>query len=1728
MTVKGMSSLKKAEIPPRDLSDEGKCLLAAEEEANAIQTYLNMADNTSDERLKDNFQEVAEDEMEHLGKDLTTAMHIRPELAEYMSKGADEAKEEGFDIDEAIRSKMSEGKDERTSFDDDIDDARFMRSIGESSSPEATLYMAFVKADRMGKIKVTRGFLNWLTKDSESFIKARELSDFRTIDYGPFDEEAIGKIISDWNNVHKQSKLDELLSNALKKLKGAEKYIYRKRPTSQDDLDSIKEGYESVLQEDKKRLVNGGGEFTIRDQKQLSDSYHILELIKFINFLISRGAKYPKGFGTQADQSDDEPSKSTEEVSVDSDWFSGRMRAIEDYLKGLSDDEREDLSLIWDILQETMSTQMEDDGTIRPEEMDKFFDDAISELLGDADLKKEIPEEELFQKLGDISKVRHLINIFRGESISPEHYVKHLLEEINSRVNDAMAEFNLKSLEPNTDRDKENDGDWAESDKQKENDAVEKAITDVFKDPSIMAQLYWLKTMGVDTRELFNALNGEMQGEQLFGLERERLGNAVSSPYKRWIALTQTPVREFGMDADKYLKLRDEISNRPDVYFPVKSRNEFNGVNYNRYNITDTEPLIRHFAQMFADKEAARGKKPGKAEIKQKHLAMAFNFANLLGLPYRREDPIRTDTTDGVLDVDSLADESDATRQVRDILNKHGKGNVWNSVKNENVYAPTDREINYYLNMLDNVRQPGFLKYDFARKGLNKFLKAVKQKKFLSDLIQSAKKNKTSEEGLEELVDILRSGNPLTYSMLNRILSNDTLTNILLGFLNEDNIFGRDYDITPESLASSIADNRIERLRDFIFDGLNESDKYLKIYDDDKVFREILDEIYDGNLDVIDDSHIEGKIRELRNAGKSKREITEFTDSVNQVKDFLGPLLSVVDGSILSPIEYDLSDTGPRQDVAWMRKWMKDKNKKGIQGAIDAAWALTDNDVKRQKVAENVRSYKQLADSRPKMMESIPILVMNDLVESIPPEALENIQMRKAIQAKKELTPGEKRYVALSTLGRKIRDGKQPDSPEEWELYEQIQEIQEKQSANPGKRLSFKDRQDISAFDSLDEDEILKDLAEKYSIYSGHWSDDKTFTEWAKTSPNPAIRFIGTMIENLNANEPGLNTYMKDKKDNRTDWSRGPDVAFKRDGMYVPVSIPWYRVANTNFFRDWFNPMMESLKKTAGYGGGDVSNPQDMLNNLYNLRNSQVKEQLERKKMRLGDEGYSYFPWVDPGMPVDKKRIFSLNPNEDVRLAHGISDEDAVTQFLPEFLPASVDENGKPTETVMDRLLNSLLFASPFDESESKKFSTMDEYDRYRKEHAQVHGNDQDVLKVANSERKGGKNAKKREYIAQKYGAPIGWVDDHGARHFFDSSDEPIKDLGGLAYNIYKNALDAEYNKGAREYLDKMIMEPGYAEYEEFTGPREIMGISDSFMKPNEYVDQGWTKDSEGNEVNIRTPRHRMGVLDVSPGQLLMRYAISRFNNMYPEEAMQGARLDEQLPPVVFATSHTKDASDRISVPNIVSQAFGAFVDGLINNEDLDEDYADPLVDLYGDTELEEDKGDKDKIPPLRSLVESFANVTGKWDDYADTDKMVADNIATKEMDEGTSKSKDNGDQEPSTDKNLENIANIQADKEKTDMEKAIELAAIGNKGVNRGTDAEPVNKSNGSHNYIEGAKTRILDPSLDRDHIHSGRPAPMWQPVDYVISLQDPDREYVEEDEVWDIDKEIEKRQKK
>ena len=174
MTISDTEVFKRAEIPPKDLSDEGKCLLAAQEEANATQTYLNMADNTDDEALKANFEEVAGDEMEHLGKDLMSAAHIRPELAEHMINGVQEAESEGFDIDQAIKDRFAREdakKAESTDFDEAIQEHVKRSYPSEEAKINEVLYEMFSKAKANGATYISDQFLGWL-KDTESFKKA--------------------------------------------------------------------------------------------------------------------------------------------------------------------------------------------------------------------------------------------------------------------------------------------------------------------------------------------------------------------------------------------------------------------------------------------------------------------------------------------------------------------------------------------------------------------------------------------------------------------------------------------------------------------------------------------------------------------------------------------------------------------------------------------------------------------------------------------------------------------------------------------------------------------------------------------------------------------------------------------------------------------------------------------------------------------------------------------------------------------------------------------------------------------------------------------------------------------------------------------------------------------------------------------------------------------------------------------------------------------------------------------------------------------------------------------------------------------------------------------------------------------------------------------------------------------------------------------------------------------
>ena len=91
------------------------------------------------------------------------------------------------------------------------------------------------------------------------------------------------------------------------------------------------------------------------------------------------------------------------------------------------------------------------------------------------------------------------------------------------------------------------------------------------------------------------------------------------------------------------------------------------------------------------------------------------------------------------------------------------------------------------------------------------------------------------------------------------------------------------------------------------------------------------------------------------------------------------------------------------------------------------------------------------------------------------------------------------------------------------------------------------------------------------------------------------------------------------------------------------------------------------------------------------------------------------------------------------------------------------------------------------------------------------------------------------------------------------------------------------------------------------------------------------------------------------------------------------------------------------------------------------------------------------------------------------------------------------------------------------------------------GDAVESTKKSAAKIMNVEGAKTRILDPNLDSEGIHTGKVFPSWQKDSYVISMCDPNVENIPPKppeisnaqpegatmKTWDIDEAIKERQK-
>ncbi len=1799
MTVKGMSSLKKAEIPLKDLSDEGKCLLAAEEEANAIQTYLNMADNTSNESLKDNFQEVAEDEMEHLGKDLTTAMHIRPELAEYMSKGVDEAEEEGFDIDRAIAELAGKKDDEEIPFDRDIADMHVMKSMSKSSSPEAALYMAFVKADRMGLIKVKRGFLNWLIEDSESFAKAKtekkkkekyerkashrsDIFDDRKVRIknlieeatgdGLFDRKTINDVIADLRGVRNRS--NEYIIDSLAKLFG--------RETINDVIADLRngrnDGWNELMRRELVELERTLGHFPEPLGKSL-DNFNSLNPAQK-NIAYRSLWKWAEAEGRRAKNELIRSERRAPTASVESDL--AIYKALSDIYDALSF-----VRLICRL--GIRGTDLLTFQQINPLENFDGIEAEVRDMIGKV---KENVEMKYVQKYLDPNV---------PSKYSP---LEDPTDKEKTEFRDALVAHELNQpyfL------------DWFNGLSEKHKDFANEVIMNAFNGPS---SKYGWKAGG-----------RRVKLGPVLGPNPESYSNQTP---KVPVDITNTAIRLPGESEINRMR-RDilyKVSNGDLYQTGTKDKRWFGGVNSNPLGIKQTpsmEKIARTIAkyrimhpnkygkQMSSDEIKSAIKEAESGKVKQKDLWAAFQLLLALGYIYGKNDPMHG--------VDFAT------------LDKEGADEYAKEIEE----AVAGKNSDQFWDMMDDSVQ--YVSSDSAKEHPGTGLKGLGRgwvRKAISDIGQMISNESisipTSTDTAKVAVSELRNGYDMTYGRLKAILEDKTAGDVLTKMINEFNASDKWFEAERESMLAEvehILDNGKVNEGSYFEPPLDDSDlrdEAIKLSDAlrgrvsakgysvptlDDVIQTVLENIR-YNLDR---QHIASNVDDV------KKVLALGTDNPNggDGSSTLSKLSTL--GKIMSAHRlYDIYNIGSiyKELKSGVNSYGEKSKKNG-------------KNIKQLKDMETYLSnpaadpYGKAIDPEYLAREGIEGYLTNDDITKI---LIDTLSDQLDELEKSGHGPTEKKYsdgTSHKTAGEIYRNGK---SFRTGELYKKLDMLRgtltgqsppsymnpfsglvSAKNGSPQEYLkAINDALGMAGMDSPFKDireTLLKNIQNEIrnrNIDYIYKTNGKTVDEYMGNPYHTGgMSLFGSMYNALNKDDVKERIKNYDEKGMVNYWSKSPMIPIGG------VNVPLYKIMGSDLM-NYFDDIYKLMTSGVNLNGGD----KEILSDIFERR---YQDDLMRDELDAGNQDRVVFipskdhlEYSEHPEKINAKDLLSLHNRRETRDQYPLSYSSGISRLHPFNL-----RRKKDGITMMNDFLSRLVFSTKYNVTPLD----MIEYrfgDRSLQRVAGVlkklHDGDeltqdeQRLVKMSNLGKLSGNKAKlQKAYnvffadpfwenytLIKKYGLS-GAITVVKSMLTSENQDEQVKQSLGSLREIYwglkglKDALDelTDINSSLKQEVDDMAtdynarrtraIESGEIDSTKAFGEGDYQTMQDEarVLYP-EYHDDGWVHPTVGtgsSPWDIINSLERYGkiagYLDdngflieaPSDAREIGRWVQDVYNGMYKKYVLDPYN-NEALQAVKSAANSAHgftDDSMRYTKKGVLrdlspAEALMKVIYGneyvlpdKKSNRKWETETETPnaheavtnLLDAYvryftGKTKLEpmeEWKAVRNMIGPLNEEEEAveatlMANIA---QNNIDGNEIRVDDSRLGELAErvrdtlGVSSYEDAAAQPAK-----KNGGPLEIEESSTPPK----TEQIGSENDSTSLGEEPMKKSSNNLNHIEGAKTRILDPSLDRDHIHTGRPAPMWQPADYVISLQDPDREYVKDDEPWDIDKEIEKRQKK
>ena len=1828
MTISDTEVFKRAEIPPKDLSDEGKCLLAAQEEANATQTYLNMADNTDDEALKANFEEVAGDEMEHLGKNLMSAAHIRPELAEHMVNGAQEAESEGFDIDQAIKDRFAKEdakKAESTDFDEAIQEHVRRSYPSEEAKIDEILYEMFSKAKANGATYISDQFLGWL-KDTESFKKAYKREQIGEYDINsPGMQRFRSKIDRDKKYV---DKLDKEFN--LKEMYDDLQKMY--------SVNELKQAEKELLDLKKKMLAESKG-ISGKDMRDhynnLTNKYNEIQKMHAYNEYIDVGAQIER---------------MEKLLKLINDFAEKINEAIEDKIdKRPANTEGENIY-------ETKR------GRDDPEKVIEDYNSVVEEAFKDPDVKEIMdkidalgfnPRQIITEVLGG-SEDMDIEDLLRSRLGSSPESVGKMLRDITESYASGIGQSSEESrkIQEIANRNK-GDVYFPESKNKNIYGGVNYNRLGVKSDPrldalaTIMAEAennyktrkYGGKTTPID-RETFTP--GQKHRQMAFDL-MSILGYLFDE---------NDPIRIFDRSkGSKYdLSNLDLLTNKDDTYQKIANEIEsaMKGAKKDRLWALMKDPVQPSSLDSIQKWSVGDGMNLGMGWVRDAIYKFAEDVANgNIDLPIPKNKP-EGETGERYESAKKAVDELKAGEpmtygRMQDILGYEATGDAFvNSLNDSNMFGTalnvirpqlydevekfigsdgTKRDLlvekslpdsnvrDRYLAIMDAIRRKVASKnhlksfpslrdvldavYEITTNDIKRqripsnisdFRKVITLKDKFKNIVDALTAHSSFENisGLKSTYDELENGvNSLGYESQKNKRNTKQLRKILdilskptgsMGDLSDEM---KEYLATQDIIGPSVKDI-INGLADQIAHKMKGLEHLANNYENDLV------DLGDLKEDQKRSDDLEADLKEIRELKQKINQRKALEDSLNETKtklDRFKQLYSVLSGS-------------------------KTKSKDSLD--------------KFNKIREQIESLESIKD--------IPDDVREYLVEQ-GIEIPEMVEETQSSDLTSELDP-------LDALKRKLLE-----KSETWEIKHANQTklkkaimqlkkngISEATLNNLKEALAGTDF-DVPTFESLKRD-IIRKIKNKIANSNAEYllKENKSNLEYVLRTVlgSKGAKLFTELIKIANDKNylDALDEFERTGSTKKYGWDKSIQVPLgSMDGK--TISVPLYEVLNSGLMQN-FDKIYDTVMAAVG--------PVDKNNPVYEGDNSMLMNILQRNKLRRDDKKYvnesnkdrfGYIP--SPGYEgenLDKGEIFALYNDPEKRDEFPLSKKFKAEEYLPSYLRLKGSDL-----SMSDEFLSSLVFRNrKFSPEEIARITTSNFNTRHIRDIAdalskgqELNETDKALVKLfgigdmgfeslSNLVKNIDSNTFKKYEESIKKNGYKSVIEDLKNKSKTDKS--VVKDLEFLeaTYELINKArnIDDDVRAIYEESVDdfeKRLNEAGESIYEILGSEGAYdklvqMGekLYTDFQKEVDYSEDLKKRKTEGDKIKfleragvpIGYKDRTGGIKYFKQGDAtqadLQRYFNEMYKNYLDDEKNTGLRdrlneydlhddQDDFVPIKGWSDSSMrltkKHPLRNISVANALTSAMGW--------EDLD-----PTMLTMSDKWLKDVDPDRDEISIVNDILDGYVDyfsgdvksepkslLNSLWDMGdnipPEIEALDANDRAIEEMNE--SNEKDDTDQEEGDKRydSLEDLiaSNLQArinnargERVAQQKKKSYEEAIKGyekdkkkqeeNNGAKEGVDkmndeTEATTKSAAKIMNVEGAKTRILDPNLDSEGIHTGKVFPSWQKDSYVISMCDPNVENIPPKppeisntqpegatmKTWDIDEAIKERQK-